>query len=132
MSSERVDRGGHRAGRSIRGETEAGNADLPTSREEPEMDEPTAPVKRPLSEAELAARRANAQKSTGPTTEQGKSICRWNALRHGHRAELPVLPGECPEAYARRLDQWMDDLGAENETQRFFVERAVKASWKME
>src|SRR5271168_552996 len=96
------------------------------------MDEPTPPVKRPLSEAELAARRANAQKSTGPTTEEGKKICRWNALQHGLRAELPVLPGECPEAYARRLEQWIDDLGVQNDMQRFLAERAVKASWKME
>ena len=49
------------------------------------MDEPTPPVKRPLSEAELAARRANAQKSTGPTSDEGKKICRWNALHHGLR-----------------------------------------------
>ena len=96
------------------------------------MDEPTPPVKRPLSEAELAARRANAQKSTGPTSDEGKNICRWNALQHGLRAELPVLPGECPEAYAHRLEEWMDDLGAQNDMQRFLVTRAVKASWKME
>ena len=47
-------------------------------------------------------------------------------------AELPVLPGECPDAYVRRLEEWMDDLNAQNDTTRFLVTRAVKASWKME
>jgi hypothetical protein len=96
------------------------------------MDEPTPPKKRPLSEAELAARRANAQKSTGPTSDEGKRICRWNSLQHGLRAELPVLPGECPEAYARRLEQWIAESHVQNDMQRFVVERAVHASWKIE
>jgi hypothetical protein len=96
------------------------------------LDGPTEKVKRPLSEAELAARRANAQKSTGPTTQEGKNISRFNRLTHGLRAEIPVLPGECPEAYAHRLATWIEDLGARGDAQRFLVGRAVTASWKME
>ena len=44
----------------------------------------TAPAtKRPLSDAERAARRANAQHSTGPKTAAGKQRSRANALKHG-------------------------------------------------
>jgi len=39
-----------------------------------------------LTSASLAARRANALKSTGPRTEQGKAWSCLNALRHGRRA----------------------------------------------
>ena len=40
----------------------------------------------PLSDRELAARRANAQRSTGPRTERGKARSRLNALKHGGRS----------------------------------------------
>ena len=39
-----------------------------------------------LTAAQLAAHRANAQHSTGPRTEEGKSRSRLNALRHGRWA----------------------------------------------
>ncbi len=39
--------------------------------------------KRPLSEARLAANRANAQKSTGPKTPEGKLRSAANACQHG-------------------------------------------------
>ena len=40
----------------------------------------------PLSDRELAARRANAQRSTGPRTAHGKARSRLNALKHGGRS----------------------------------------------
>jgi len=36
-----------------------------------------------LSPRKLAARRANAKKSTGPRTSEGKAVARLNALKHG-------------------------------------------------
>jgi hypothetical protein len=42
----------------------------------------------PLSERELAARRANARRSTGPRTPQGKARVRLNGLKHGGRSLL--------------------------------------------
>ncbi|MDQ1472042.1 MAG: hypothetical protein QOJ99_3522, partial [Bryobacterales bacterium] len=36
-----------------------------------------------ISEAQLEANRQNAQKSTGPRTEEGKKRSRINATRHG-------------------------------------------------
>ncbi len=40
------------------------------------------------SDAQIAANRANAQKSTGPTTEAGKSRSRGNAMKHGLTAQV--------------------------------------------
>ena len=41
--------------------------------------------------------RQNARHSTGPKTTEGKANSAQNALRHGLRSDLPVLPGESPE-----------------------------------
>src|SRR2546421_192930 len=40
-----------------------------------------------------AINRRNAQKSTGPRTDEGKARSRFNALKHGMTAQIPVLPG---------------------------------------
>jgi hypothetical protein len=43
--------------------------------------------KRPVSEAKLAANRANAKRSTGPKSADGKSHSAANAVTHGLLAE---------------------------------------------
>jgi hypothetical protein len=43
---------------------------------------------------QTAANLRNATKSSGPKTAVGKARSAQNALRHGLRSELPVLPGE--------------------------------------
>jgi hypothetical protein len=47
--------------------------------------------------AQIEANRRNAAHSTGPRTPAGKGKSSKNALSHGLRAELPVLPGERAE-----------------------------------
>jgi hypothetical protein len=94
--------------------------------------EPEPSPKREISPARLAANRANSLKSTGPRTPEGKEASRLNGLTHGLRAELAIIPGEDPEALRRRLDVWTDELGAETESERYLVEAAVNASWRMD
>ena len=48
-----------------------------------------------------AANRANAQKSTGPRSAEGKDASRFNALKHGMDAESIIIPGENPAAWLR-------------------------------
>jgi hypothetical protein len=52
------------------------------------------------SQKQIDANRRNAQKSTGPITEAGKAVAKFNALRHGMTAESAVLPYEDHLAYA--------------------------------
>src|SRR4051812_8598609 len=89
------------------------------------------PRKEP-SAARLAANRANAQRSTGPRTEQGKMRSKFNGLIHGCSAHEVLLPGEDPEPLQQRLDAWLDDLGARTAPERYFATQAVHASWKLD
>src|SRR6185437_8258190 len=51
-------------------------------------------IRRPPSEAQLRANRLNAQKSTGPRTEEGKQRASLNATRHGLTGQVLTLTAE--------------------------------------
>ncbi len=57
--------------------------------------------------AQIEANRPNAQKSTGPKTERGKSRAKLNAVTHGMTARtiIPVLPQEDPKELEDRIQQ---------------------------
>src|SRR5882757_1256172 len=59
--------------------------------------------------AQINANRANAQKSTGPRSQEGKSVSRFNALQHGLDAKSVIIPGEDPAEY----EQLAQDYQAE-------------------
>jgi hypothetical protein len=84
-------------------------------------------VKPKLSRAE--GNRLNAQKSTGPRTAAGKERSKFNALKHGMRAESSVLPGESPaefEATRRGIHQQMAPRGGLEE---FFADCVADDAW---
>jgi hypothetical protein len=62
--------------------------------------------KKPISEKQLAANRANAKKSTGPRTAAGRQTASQNALKHGLTGNFGVLPGEdhaAHQAFCREI-----------------------------
>jgi hypothetical protein len=78
------------------------------------------------------ASRKNGSKSRGPTTPEGKSRSRLNAMKHGLTARTLVLPGESPELLDARITEFRADLKPANETEDFLVQRAAIASWELE
>jgi hypothetical protein len=58
------------------------------------------------SEKMIASNRANALKSTGPTSPEGKATSRRNALTHGLAGRGIVVPAEEENAIALRLAEW--------------------------
>ena len=64
------------------------------------------PIRRAPSEAQLRANRLNAQKSTGPRTEEGKQRSSLNATRHGFTSQVLALPPEQMEALHRILGEF--------------------------
>src|SRR5581483_5832912 len=87
--------------------------------------------KQQTSEAKLAANRANAQKSIGPKSEEGKSRSSRNSFKHGLYSKQLVLPGEDPTA----LDQLRADLRAEhqpiNTTEEILVNEMAEQYWRI-
>ena len=57
---------------------------------------------RKTSAAKVEANRRNAQKSKGPTSDEGKARSRYNALKHGMTAKTVLLPGDDHQEFAGR------------------------------
>src|SRR5262245_29328920 len=102
-----------------------------TMMSESKMTGAEAKPKRPVSEKQLAANRRNAQRSTGPRTERGRAVSRFNNLQHGLRAEIPVLPGESAEEFLDLVATWTEQSEAGDHIERCLAERAAIAEWKL-
>src|SRR5438309_6736336 len=72
------------------------------------------------SDAQQAANRANAQQSTGPKTEQGKSTSSRNAVRHGILAT--VIPAQTV-GFQETLLGLYRSLRPMDEAQRFLIDQ---------
>lgn len=80
--------------------------------------------------AQIEANRRNAQKSTGPRTEEGKNRSRLNSLDHGCRANILVLPTEDFAEYESQLQAWKFSLQPRNPVEETLVERLVSLKWQ--
>ena len=86
----------------------------------------------PATEKQIAANRANARKSTGPRTEQGKARSRANSLKHGMAGAGIVLPEEDRERWEFRAETWAEEMGAVTDMDRFLAGRAAMASVRLD
>jgi hypothetical protein len=82
------------------------------------------------SEAQLRANRANALKSTGPRSVEGKAVSRFNALKHGMDAASVVLPGEDIAEYEAMVASYQEELQPETPSERFHVDTMIQANWQ--
>jgi len=78
-----------------------------------------------------AANRENAQKSTGPRTEDGKRRSRRNALRHGLTAETVVESLEDTEDYRAFEATVIADYDAHTAVERELVLRLSSLLWRI-
>ena len=83
------------------------------------------------SERQFEANRANAQKSTGPKTPEGKAAVRLNGLKHGLAAETILVPGEDPAKFQALLDDYIAEYQPATPTDEFLVRQLVMADWRM-
>lgn len=90
-----------------------------------------APAAGPLSTHRDSVNKANAQKSTGPRTEEGKERSKLNALRHGLTGHTIVLPGEDLSAYQEHAHRFVDEFkpGGALETQ--LVQILIDTTWRL-
>jgi len=68
-------------------------------------EEQTAPPRRPLSDAQMAANKANAQKSHGAVTPEGRLKSSLNAVKTGLTGQTVLLPTDDAIAYQAHLDR---------------------------
>jgi hypothetical protein len=79
--------------------------------------------------AQILANRANAQKSTGPRTAEGKAASRLNALQHGLDAASLILPGEDPAAYEALAANYQGEFRPRTPSEHFHVDTMLRADW---
>ena len=79
--------------------------------------------------AQITANRANAQKSTGPRSVEGKSASRFNALKHGIDAESIVIPGEDPADYNSLAAHYLHECRPQSASESFHVDTMLRADW---
>ena len=80
---------------------------------------------------QAAANRQNAMRSTGPRTPPGKQAAKWNALRHGLRAETLVVPDEDPEEFERFRQSLNGELAPGGELETVLVDRIATLAWRL-
>jgi hypothetical protein len=86
----------------------------------------------PASPAQIAANRANALKSTGPKTPEGKARSRANALKHGLTGDGTVLPAADAEEVQRRDEALQAEFQPSTEFGVMMVRRIALLSVRME
>ena len=79
--------------------------------------------------AQITANRANAQKSTGPRSVEGKSASRFNALKHGIDAASIVIPGEDPADYDALAGYYLQEFRPRCASESFHVATMLRADW---
>ena len=84
--------------------------------------------------AQIAANRRNAQRSTGPKTDEGKARVRRNAFKHGMTALtiMPVLPQEDPKDLEDRTQQAITAMKPRNPLELDLVRRAVRLAGEID
>jgi hypothetical protein len=83
------------------------------------------------SPAQIAANRANAQKSTGPRTVEGKETSKYNGLRHGLASPITVLPFENQDEYDSLYASFSEEHSPVGPTEQALVKQIADAQWKL-
>lgn len=83
-------------------------------------------------EKQIEANRANAMKSTGPTSSEGKARSSRNAVKHGLTAAAIVLPGENKLEYEELRNETYAALMPETAIETRLVDQIVSIIWRQE
>jgi len=82
-------------------------------------------------EAQLLANRLNAQKSTGPRTDEGKAAISQNATIHGLTASRDVISSESQDEFNLYRDQLLAELNPASPVESMLAERIVALFWRL-
>ncbi len=77
------------------------------------------------------ANQRNAQRSTGPSTPQGKAVVSQNALKHGLTASQIVIKSEDQAVFNLHRSQIFNELAPQTPIESMLAERFVELSWRL-
>ena len=80
---------------------------------------------------QIAASRANSQKSTGPRTAAGKAASCYNALKHGIHAQSQIVFDESAEDLAHLAAELHEQFSPADAVERFLVDTMVNNEWRL-
>ena len=82
-------------------------------------------------EKQLAANRANAKKSTGPRTPEGRAKVRCNAVRHGLSGQILTLSESERPLFDQLLNELLADFNPANAIERQLVTSIAWDTWRL-
>ena len=88
-------------------------------------------LKKVLSELQLTANRVNAQKNTGPASQETKNRVKYNARRHGLTGQVLLLTLEEQPLYDSFINGTMDDLAPKGTQETFLAVSIAEESWRL-
>jgi hypothetical protein len=80
---------------------------------------------------QIAANRANAQNSTGPRTESGKSRTRLNARRHGLTGQVHLMTPDDQAAFDHFAAEYIQTLNPANPVERQLAQSIAHDNWRI-
>ena len=80
-------------------------------------------------EKQIEANRLNAQKSTGPTSPEGKAKSSANRLSWGFASNTTVIPGEDPREFKALTDDLLNEHQPATATEQVLVEQMAHNRW---
>src|SRR3954451_4440085 len=83
------------------------------------------------SPSQIAANQANAQKSTGPTSAEGKQRPSLNALKTGLTGRTVLMPGEDAEAYRLHCERFEDQFQPATAEEKELVQCLADLKWRL-
>jgi hypothetical protein len=83
------------------------------------------------SAAQIAANQKNAQLSTGPQSESGKSKSSLNAVKTGLTGRTVLLPGDDAEAYQAHVDRIFAQWAPYDDAERALIQTLADTEWRL-
>ena len=79
--------------------------------------------------AQIHANQLNSQRSTGPSSVDGKAAVRFNALKHGMDAQSLIIPGEDPAELEALAHDYHAQFRPHGPEETFLVETLIRTDW---
>ncbi len=83
------------------------------------------------SEAQILANRRNAEKSTGPRTEEGKAASSQNAVKHGLCGRGDIISSEDPGEFDLHRQLMLAELDPAGPIEHILADRIISLSWRL-